>query len=155
MSTFIGKYEAKTDAKGRVFIPSSFRKLLLTEERERFIIRKDPGNDCIIFYPERVWNKKLEELLAKIEEWNSEDQMLLLRYTEDAEWIEIDSQGRILLSKDNQQSIGLDNNEVLFIGAIDRFSIWSKKRYEQVRVSASDMNDLLKQKMTKKSNTDS
>jgi len=32
MSTFIGKYEAKADVKGRIFIPSAYRKLLLMEK---------------------------------------------------------------------------------------------------------------------------
>ena len=35
MSTFIGKYEAKADVKGRIFIPSTYRKLLPQDQRER------------------------------------------------------------------------------------------------------------------------
>lgn len=153
MSTFIGKYEAKADIKGRIFIPSNYRKLLSNDERERIVVRKDADNDCIVFYPEHVWNKKLEDFQANLDEWNPDDQMLLLRFTEDAEWLDIDSQGRILLSKKNQQAIGLEDNEVLFIGAIDRFSLWSKARYEQVRLSQTDLATRLKEKMMKKNNS--
>ena len=149
MPTFIGKYEVKVDAKGRIFIPSAYRKLLSGEDKERIVARKDADNDCIVFYPEEVWNKKLAELREKLDEWNPEDQMLLLGFTEDAEWLDIDSQGRVLLSNKSRQSIGLANNEVFFIGMIDRFAVWSKTRYEQVKLSSSDLAVRLKEKMTK------
>ena len=35
MKSFIGNIEAKLDVKGRVFVPSSYRKLLPELERER------------------------------------------------------------------------------------------------------------------------
>lgn len=152
MSTFIGKYEAKSDVKGRVFIPSGYRKLLSMERNERIVIRKDPDNECIIFFPEEVWNKKVNELRSNLDEWNPEDQMILLRFTEDAEWLDIDSQGRVLLSKKNQQAICLENSEVLFIGLVDRFAIWSKKHYEEVRMSPTDLATKLKEKMIRKKN---
>ena len=44
MSTFIGKYEAKADVKGRIFIPSNYRKLLPDGEKERVVMRKDAEN---------------------------------------------------------------------------------------------------------------
>ncbi len=151
MSTFIGKYEGKADVKGRIFIPSAYRKLLPGDEKERIIVRKDADNDCIVFYPEHVWNKKLNDLQEKLDEWNPEDQMLLFSFTEDAEWLDIDSQGRVLLSKKNQQAIALADNEVLFIGMIDRFAVWSKSRYEEVKLSSAQLADKLKEKMLKKS----
>jgi len=40
MSTFIGKYEVKADVKGRIFIPSAYRKLLPDGEKERVGMRK-------------------------------------------------------------------------------------------------------------------
>ena len=152
MSTFIGKHEAKADVKGRVFIPSVYRKLLSNDEKERIVMRKDADNDCIVFYPEYIWNKKLNDLRESLDEWNPEDQMILFSFSEDAEWLDIDSQGRVLLSKKNQQAIGLTDNEVLFIGMIDRFAVWSKTRYEQVKLSPSDLASKLKEKMTKKMN---
>ena len=56
MSTFIGKYEAKADVKGRVFIPSTYRKLLPGGERDRIVMQRDTENDCLILYPEQVLN---------------------------------------------------------------------------------------------------
>ena len=150
MATFIGKYEAKADIKGRIFVPSAYRKLLPNDEKERIIIRKDTDNDCIIFYPEHVWSKIVDDLRQNLNEWDSDDRMILAAFTEDAEWLDIDSQGRVLLSKKNQQAINLADNEVLFIGMFDRFAVWSKSRYEQTKLSPSELASRLKEKMMKK-----
>jgi MraZ protein len=150
MSTFIGKYEAKADIKGRIFIPSAYRKLLPDGERERIVMRKDTENDCMILFPEHVWTKKVEDFKSKLDEWNPQDQLLLMQFVSDAEWLDIDSQGRVLISKKNLQTIGIENSEVLFVGMIDRFAVWSKSRYEQVKISPSDFAAMLKEKMMRK-----
>lgn len=149
MSTFIGKYEAKADVKGRIFIPAIYRKLLPDGERESIVMRKDAENDCIVLYPEHVWTQKVTEFKSKLDEWNSQDQMLLMQFVSDAEWLDIDSQGRVLISKKHLQSIAVENSEVLFVGMIDRFAIWSKARYTEVRMSNEDFAKTLKEKMGK------
>ena len=150
MSTFIGKYEAKADIKGRIFIPSNYRKLLPDGAKERVVLRKDAENDCLIIYPEHVWNVKVEEFKSKLDEWDPVDQLLLMQFVSDAEWLDIDSQGRVLLSKKNQTLIGIENLEVLFVGMIDRFAVWSKSRYDQNKMSPTDFAALLKERMMKK-----
>ena len=150
MSTFIGKYEAKADAKGRIFIPSAYRKLLPDGEKERVVIRKDAENDCLVVFPESIWNAKVEDFKSKLDEWNSVDQLLLMQFVSDAEWLDIDSQGRILISKKNLLAIGVENSDFLFVGMIDRFAIWSKLKYEQARMSTVDFAALLKERMVKK-----
>ena len=150
MSTFIGKYEAKADIKGRIFIPSGYRKLLPEGGKERVVMHRDAENDCMILYPENIWNEKLEDFKSKLDEWNPLDQRLLMQFVSDAEWLDIDSQGRVLISKKNLQSIGIENFEVLFVGMIDRFALWSKTHYEQSKMPQSDFAALLKEKMMKK-----
>jgi MraZ protein len=149
MSTFIGKYEAKADVKGRIFIPSAYRKLLPDGDKERVVLRKDAENECLIIYPEHVWNEKLESFKSRLDEWNPTDQLLLMQFVSDAEWLDIDSQGRVLISKKNLQAIGVENAEVLFVGMIDRFAVWSKSGYEQAKMSQTDFAALLKERMMK------
>lgn len=150
MSTFIGKYVAKADVKGRIFIPSVYRKILPELDRERVVMRKDTENDCFVIYPVSVWNAKVEEFKLKLDEWNPVDQMLLMQFVSDAEWLEIDSQGRVLISKKHLEAIAVDNSEVLFVGMIDRFAVWSKSKYEQATLPTADFAALLKERMLKK-----
>ena len=150
MSTFIGKYEAKADVKGRIFIPSAYRKILPGGEKERVVMRRDAENDCLVIFPESVWNEKVSDFKSKLDEWNPVDQMLLMQFVSDAEWLDIDSQGRILISRKNLMAIGIENSDVLFVGMIDRFAIWSKSKYEQARLAPSGFAALLKERMLKK-----
>ena len=153
MSTFIGKYEAKADVKGRIFIPSAYRKLLPDGEREKVVMRRDAENECMILYPEHVWNAKVEQLKATLDEWNPADQMLLMQFVADAEWLDIDSQGRVLIAKRHLQSISVENSELLFVGMIDRFAVWGKNRYEQSKMSQTDFAKILKERTMKQSET--
>ena len=153
MSTFIGKYEAKADVKGRIFIPSAYRKLLPDGEREKVVMRRDAENECMILYPEHVWNAKVEQLKATLDEWNPADQMLLMQFVADAEWLDIDSQGRVLIAKRHLQSISVENSELLFVGMIDRFAVWGKNRYEQSKMSQTEFAKTLKERTMKQSET--
>ena len=153
MSTFIGKYAAKADVTGRIFIPSAYRKLLPDGEREKVVMRRDAENECMILYPEHIWNAKVEQLKATLDEWNPADQMLLMQFVADAEWLDIDSQGRVLIAKRHLQSISVENSELLFVGMIDRFAVWGKNRYEQSKMSQTDFAKTLKERTMKQSET--
>lgn len=150
MSTFIGKYEAKADVKGRVFIPSVYRKLLLEADRERLVLRRDTDNDCLILYPVSVWNAKVEQLKSVLDEWNPDDQLLLMQFVSEAEWLDIDSQGRVLISRRHLQEIGVESSDMLFVGMIDRFALWGKPNYEKAGLSRQQVAALLKDKMMRK-----
>lgn len=150
MLNFIGKYDVKLDAKGRVFVPSSYRKLLSDKDKERMVLRRDPGNDCLMLYPVDVWEDIVGQLKASLDEWNPEDRMLLMQFVSDAEWLDIDSQGRILITKRHLQSIAADGSEMLFVGMLDRIAIWSKARYEQSLRADVSFSSLLKERMMKK-----
>ncbi len=147
MTNFIGKYEVKSDAKGRVFIPSVYRKVLLENENNRLVIRKDADNDCLIFFPETIWNQKLQFLKENLDEWDADDQLLLMQFVSVAEWLEIDAQGRVLISKKFQEQLNLSDNELVFVGMMDRFALWGRSNYENSMLSADDFAAKLRAKM--------
>ncbi|MFV0392389.1 MAG: division/cell wall cluster transcriptional repressor MraZ [Paludibacteraceae bacterium] len=151
MSTFIGKFEAKADVKGRIFIPATYRKILPEGERDRLVMRKDADTDCLIIYPENVWNKKMEELKTNLDEWNADDQLLLMQFVSDAEWLDVDTQGRVLISRRFLDLIGIENNEVMFVGMMDRFAVWGRKRYDEAKLTPNDFAKRLKAKMQARS----
>ena len=55
---FLGNIEAKTDAKGRVFLPATFRKVLQTGGEETLMMRKDVHQRCLVLYPEAYGTKE-------------------------------------------------------------------------------------------------
>ena len=143
MKTFLGKIEAKIDAKGRVFVPSVFRKVFSEEDRERVVVRMEADEKYLVVYPESVWNKQVLDLQSKLNEWDSEDQMLLMQFVGDAEILDFDSQGRVLLPKRLQVRLG-GGSELIFVGMVDRIALWSKSKYEERFAMKDKLSERLK-----------
>lgn len=152
MSTFIGNIEARLDDKGRIFIPAVYRKILNEMESHRIIMRRDTDNECIIFYPEQVWNAKVGQLRSALNEWDPDDQMILMQFMAKAEILEMDSQGRILLQRKNVETIGAQQ-DVLFVGMLDRFALWSPSVFKDKQLSQKDLADRIRNKMKGVGNT--
>lgn len=150
MSTFIGNIEARLDEKGRIFIPAGYRKILGEMESRHIIMRRDTDNACIIFYPEQVWNEKVGQLRHALNEWAPDDQMILMQFIAEAEILEPDSQGRVLLQKKNVEMIGAQQ-DVLFVGMLDRFALWSPSVFREKQMPQKDLAERIRQKMSVKS----
>ena len=132
---FVGDYTAKTDAKGRVFLPAIFRRQLDGMDEEALILRKDVFQKCLVLYPMSVWNAKVDDLQSRLSPWDRKDQMMLRQFVADAEQVELDSQGRILLSKNKLQYAGI-TSEVRFLAVVDRIEIWSKDALDALMAEA-------------------
>lgn len=85
MIQFLGNIEAKADAKGRVFIPATFRKQLQAASEERLVLRKDVYQDCLVLYPESVWFATQNQLRCRLNKWNAKQQMIFRQFVSDAE----------------------------------------------------------------------
>ena len=144
MKTFLGKIEAKIDVKGRVFVPSVFRKVFSEEDRERVVVRMEADEKYLVVYPESVWNRQVLDLQSKLNEWDPEDQMLLMQFVGDAEVLEFDAQGRVLMPKRLQVRMGLES-EVVFVGMVDRIAMWNKSMYEEQFAVKAKLSERLKQ----------
>ena len=73
---FIGNIEAKTDAKGRAFLPAVFRKVLQASGEDVLVIRKDVFQSCLVLYPESVWNERLDLLKSQLRPWKQAHQQI-------------------------------------------------------------------------------
>lgn len=91
---FLGNIEAKTDAKGRAFLPAVFRKVLNASGEESLVLRKDIFEPCLVLYPESVWNERMDTLRRRLSRWNRRDQMIYRQYVTDVEMITLDGNGR-------------------------------------------------------------
>lgn len=122
---FTGSIEAKLDEKGRVFFPSSFRKLLLESERE-FVLKRDIYQPCLVVFPMSAWQSEVEVLRTKLNRWNPQEAMIFRQYLSDAEQFQLDSNGRFILPKRLLAFAGIDH-AVTFVGMDDRIEIWAKR----------------------------
>jgi len=149
MQTFVGNIEGRLDDKGRIFVPAGYRKILAEAECKRIVMRRDTDNACLMFYPEAVWNEKVEQLRAALDEWDPEDQLILMQFMADAEYMEMDGQGRILLQRKNLETIGAQQ-DVLFVGMLNRFALWAPENFAEKRLSQTELAARLRAKMSRK-----
>lgn len=146
---FIGNIEAKTDSKGRVFLPACFRRILQAGGCEKVMLRKDVYQDCLVIYPEESWNEQLDLLRSRLDKWNAKHQMIFRQFVADVEELNIDSNGRILLPK-RYMNMACINQEVRFIGMDDTIEIWAKEKVEKPFMTPKEFGEELEKIMTNK-----
>lgn len=122
---FLGNIEAKIDAKGRVFLPATFRKVLQAGGEENLVLRKDVFQPCLVLYPESVWNEQMDELRSRLNRWNREHQRIFRQFVSDVEAISLDGNGRFLIPK-RYVDMAAISGQVKFIGMGDSIEIWSE-----------------------------
>jgi MraZ protein len=149
MDPFIGNINAKTDAKGRVFVPASFRKILQSSEESRLILRKDIYQDCLVLTPEKIWREELNKLRERLNEWDEEEQHLFRQFAWLVEILDIDSNGRILIPKKYLQMANI-SNIVCFIGMNKNIELWNPDRLVNSMMSAEDMKIRVKKMLGSK-----
>lgn len=126
---FLGNIEAKTDAKGRAFLPAVFRKVLQASGEERLVMRKDVFQTCLVLYPESVWNVQMDELRNKLSRWNKREQQIFRMFVSDVEILSLDGNGRFLIPKRYMKMADIDQN-IKFVGVDNTIEIWSNDRSE-------------------------
>ena len=149
MNRFFGNIDAKFDVKGRVFVPAAFRKIFQSEGNARLILRKDVYQDCLVLYPESVWDAELTFMRNKLDRWDPEQQMLYRQFQLDTEILELDSIGRILIPKRYLQLAGI-TSEVRFVGMDYTMEIWPKQKLEKPLIDNTTLQSGMQKFMTKK-----
>lgn len=147
MLSFLGNIEAKLDNKGRVAVPAQFRKMLQASGTESLVLRKDIFQDCLTLYPSEVWDKNIAELRARLNKWNDRHQQLFRRFVFDAERVEPDASGRILIPKRYIQMIGI-SSDIRFLGVDDIIEIWPKESPEKPMMTPEEFSREIQALMT-------
>ncbi|MDR2692337.1 MAG: cell division/cell wall cluster transcriptional repressor MraZ [Dysgonamonadaceae bacterium] len=143
MERFIGNIDAKTDIKGRVFVPATFRKILQAAGETHLVLRKDIFQECLILYPASVWNDELSELRSKLNKWDEEEQQVFRQFSLEVEILEMDANGRILIPKKYMQSVKI-TTDVRFVGLDHTIEIWNREILEKTALSPDTFKNSVK-----------
>jgi MraZ protein len=124
MDNFIGNIDAKVDAKGRVFIPAAFRKILHSAGETRLVLRKDIYENCLVLYPGSVWEAELADLRTRLKKYARDQRQVYRKFIQDSELLEPDTNGRILIPKRYLQIADIAG-DVRFMGVDNTIEIWN------------------------------
>ena len=132
---FLGRYEHSIDEKGRLTIPARFRELLsegayLTLGFDRNLLALTPT--------------AFEQISQRVKQMSltDGDARLLRRIIfSNAEKVEVDRAGRILIPQWLRQTVGIDGSAVI-VGVGDYFEIWAPDQWktQDERLKDSEAN---------------
>jgi len=146
LNSFIGTYECKADAKGRLMIPAVLKKQLSSALQDGFVLKRAVFQPCLELYPMSEWNKMMEKV-NKLNRFKKKNNDFIRRFTAGVKIVEVDSTGRLLIPKDLISFSGI-SKQVVLASAVNILEIWDKDKYEQaIDDAASDFADLAEEVM--------
>jgi MraZ protein len=138
---FQGRFEHNLDDKGRLAVPSAFRKKLeggadaaATEtEATVFVTISD---QCLAAYPKAEWEQKLAQI-ARLNQFDPKVMAFKRIFVGCAQECPIDKAGRILVPSELRRDAGIER-ECLIVGQIEKFEIWSAERWRRTFTQLTD-----------------
>ncbi len=132
---------AKLDDKGRMVVPSVFKKRLLSESVTSFVLKKDNEDACLLLYPKFVWDEKDKFLSERLNDFNPSHQRFKREYYRNTSEIEMDGNGRLNLPSRLLEMVGIDK-EILVKGGGVVLEFWKPDAYESTALSPEEFSKL-------------
>ncbi len=102
---FVGDYSGKIDVKGRMIIPSQFRKNCVGVEQfvvKRSIydkVKRSIYDKALDVFPVTTWDEEVARLRERLNPYNPKHSALLREFYRGTAEVALDSAGRVLLPK--------------------------------------------------------
>lgn len=129
---FRGATLVNLDSKGRLTVPTRYRRMLNEESEGQMVFTIDLHQPCLLLYTLPEW-EIIEKKLSQLSTMNPAErrvQRLLLGHASECQ---IDSAGRLLLANTLRQHAGL-KKAVMLVGQINKFELWDEQTwYQQVQ----------------------
>ena len=146
MATFIGDYTCKVDVKGRIILPMAFKKQMPADAQDHFVVRKDILENCLVLYSIEDWNRQLEKIRKRMNQYNREHNMFLRNFFKGTAELSLDNSNRLLIPKRLMDLIGAERDVVL-AGQDGRIEIWAASVYDKIDMPADDFANLAEKLM--------
>ena len=121
---FKGIHNINLDGKGRLTIPTKYRNTITDQSNGSMVVTMDTEEKCLLLYPSTIWatiEKKINDL-PSFSKNHRRIQRILIGHAED---LDIDSAGRILLSKPLRLAADM-TKKITLIGQGQKFEIWNE-----------------------------
>jgi MraZ protein len=143
MTIFIGDYTCKVDAKGRVMLPAAFKKQMPQAAQDKYVIKKDIYEKCLVLYPMDEWERQNQLIRQNINPYNKDHNRFLREFFKDTAEAELDSNNRFLIPMRLLNLVGIDKEtEVVLAGQLGKIEIWAKDQYDKTSEQIEDFGEL-------------
>jgi len=121
-------------------LPSVFKKQLSASAQDRFVVRKDVFDKCLVLYPSDEWDRQVKILRSRLNLYKREHSRFLREFFKGTAEILLDGNNRMLIPRRLLELIDVDK-EVILAGQDGRIEIWNKGLYEKEGISEEDFAD--------------
>ena len=143
MTIFIGDYTCKVDAKGRVMLPAAFKKQMPQAAQDKYVIKKDIYEKCLVLYPMDEWERQNQLIRQNINPYNKDHNRFLREFFKDTAEAELDANNRFLIPMRLLNLVGIDKEtEVVLAGQLGKIEIWAKEQYDKTSGQIDDFGEL-------------
>ncbi|MAR77473.1 MAG: cell division/cell wall cluster transcriptional repressor MraZ [Gammaproteobacteria bacterium] len=122
---FKGIHNINLDSKGRLTIPTKYRNTIDDQSDGKLVVTIDSEEKCLLLYPSSVW-LEIEKKINSLPSFNKNSRRIQRLLIGHAEEIDLDTTGRILLSKP-LRLVAEMSKKVTLIGQGEKFEIWSEE----------------------------
>ncbi|MBK7843706.1 MAG: division/cell wall cluster transcriptional repressor MraZ [Bdellovibrionales bacterium] len=128
-AVFRGRFECKIDPKGRIKIPSNYRRCMFERDSSVVITNGQyQGQRCLEICSVTEW-EVLESKIGRLPSLRREVQAFRRFYLSGAHILSVDAQDRLLIPQSLRHYAGLQENAVL-VGMGSKFEIWSAEAWK-------------------------
>ena len=131
---FQGNSSLSLDAKGRMTIPARYRDVLLKDSHGELTITRNLDGGLLI-YPRSEWEERRKSIM-NLPMKSRGIQRLLVGNAQD---VEIDSAGRVLIAPELRNIAGIIKDVVL-VGMGHSFELWDAEKYADLQ--AKDLEEI-------------
>ncbi|MBN2636571.1 MAG: hypothetical protein JXR61_09895 [Prolixibacteraceae bacterium] len=149
MTEFAGSHKATIDDKGRIVLPSSFKKELGEMALESLVIEKNLHQPCLDIHPEKYWKSRVEDFKSALDPFDEDDDKLLQFFYQNFIKVAMAPNGRINIPAPYLEYANLDKN-VEFIGMGESIRLLAASRPEGSEMSKAEFLAKLKEKRRNK-----
>ena len=135
---FRGATKVTLDAKGRMAIPTRYRERLAARCNGEIVVTVDKDH-CLLIYPLPDW-EELERKLVRLPSMHKVARRIVRIMVGYATEVDMDSSGRILVSRELRDFAGLEKNAML-IGQGNKFELWDEQTWNDKRDAWLDEDD--------------
>jgi MraZ protein len=126
MTSFLGESEVAIDAKGRFLLPARIGKQIPDGLGEKFVMNRG-FEKCITIYTMDVWSV-IHDKVSKLNDFKEEVRRFKRLFLNGASIVELDSAGRMLVTKSLLEYAGITKEAVLTAQG-NKLELWDKDSY--------------------------
>lgn len=146
MIRFSARYNALIDDKGRVVLPSSYKKAMGDLAEEPLVIEKDIYKPCLNIFPEKYWNQRLESIERQLNQFDESDDDLLADIYENYTTVTMAPNGRINIPADFLEYADI-SRDVVFIGKGRSIRMWDEAKYLETKETRKPLREMFRERL--------